>query len=42
MSAPASAAWSGYRVEVEWDLDPGGARGGGSSCTVKSPLAFWR
>jgi hypothetical protein len=34
--------WSGYRVEVEWDLDPGGARAGGSSYTVKSPLAFWR
>ena len=23
--------WSGYRVEVEWDLDPGGARAGGAA-----------
>jgi hypothetical protein len=33
--------WSGYRVEVEWDLDPGGALRN-RSCSVKSPLAFWR
>jgi hypothetical protein len=35
------SVWNGYRVEVEWDFDPGCASRK-SSTTVKSPLAFWR